>query len=262
MKRQLPIALVLLALACTPVFASNGEIAIVAPTAQFGDGDNPKNCDYWVVKHRGNTQGNGFGSCVVPSVLRIYAVLEGASAGGITGAEYSANLGPDADADAGWTLTEFTNSTATTIVGSAFVPPDPAPRGINISWATCQSGDGSRVLLANVVLENTAGCGPSIMPPSLDFQGAGHSAPSNQFFRCPLFTLCDGPVFTKVCLGTNIVPCQTLVPPFPIASKCSTSGSFRINPPQPGKCVSVKADGGVANSIANDTWSNVKSLYQ
>ena len=260
MKRQLPLALalVLLALACVPAWASDGELALLAQDLK----KSPNECDYWVMKHRGNTQGQGFGSCV-PPVIQVYASLGGASAGGITGAEFACNIGPDAGADPGYFLIEFPNFTATNILGRAFVPPDPSPRGMNISWSDCQTGDGSRVLLETVIVFNTAACGPSAKPPALTFGGAQHASPSNVFFRCPLFTLCDGPVFTKVCLGTNIVDCQTPVPPFPNASKCSTSGGFKLNAPnnEAGTCSNLK--GGLAvNTIQSDTWSNVKNLYR
>ena len=44
-------------------------------------------------------------SCQTP-VLRVYADLMGASAGGITGAEYAASIGPDGGPDAGYFLVE------------------------------------------------------------------------------------------------------------------------------------------------------------
>ena len=70
MKRQLPLALVLvlLALACVPAWASDGELSIVAVNAK-GD-----ECDYWIMKHRGKTQGQKFGSCALP-LLQVYANL-------------------------------------------------------------------------------------------------------------------------------------------------------------------------------------------
>ncbi len=261
MRRQLAwtLALTLLAAAFVPAFASDGEITILATDLKK---NKPSECNYWVLKHRGSTQGSAFGSCVPPT-LQVYANLEGASAGGITGAEYAASIGADASPDPGYFLIEFPNPTATTRLGSAFVPPDPSPRGANISWNSCQTGDNGRVLLATVIVFPTAPCGPSVQPPSLTLGGVQHSSPSNVFFRCPLFTLCDGPVFTKVCLGTDIVDCQTPVPPFPIASKCSTSGSFAINPDSAGSCALVgKASGVTANAVQSDTWSNLKSLYR
>jgi len=259
MKRHLPmaLALVLLALACVPAWASDGEIAIVTDDV-FGANE----CNYWVMKHRGKTDEQKFGSCVGPGVLSVYAELGGASAGGISGAEYAVSFNGDSSPDPGYLLIEIPNLTATTILGSAFTPPDPSPRGIGIAWNSCQSGTDGRVLLANVIVIPTAACGPSLKPPPLDMLTVEHSSPSNVFFRCPLFTLCDGPVFTKVCLGSNIVDCQTQVPPFPIASKCSTSGGFGLNAQNPGKCTPTKA--GVAVNSVDDTqtWSTVKDLYR
>ena len=80
----------------------------------------------------------------------------------------------------------------------------------------------------------------------------GHSSPGNPFFRCPLYTLCDAPVFTKVCLGFNI---DTVVCPFPpYATSCyeSASGEFYLNP-GPGTDCTV--------AVETKTWSEIKDLY-
>jgi len=261
MKRQLSMALALLilAMACVPAWASDGDISVVAVDVK----KSPSECNYWVLKHRGKTQGSGFGSCRAP-LIRVYAQLTGASAGGITGAEYACQIGDDGAPDPGYFLIELPNPTANTLLGSAVEPPDPSPRGVNIAWNNCQTGDGNRMLLATVLVMPTAACGPSNKPPRISFTGVQHSDPSNVFFRCPLFTLCDGPVFTKVCLGDNIVDCETPIPPFPIASKCSTSGSFVINPApgQEGSCTSLGKAGETLHAVQSDTWSNVKSLYR
>jgi len=246
--------------AAVGAWASDGEIQITA--GLLGSSSAGEECDFWRLKWN-NGQGNQpFGSCQ-PPILNVYAQLSGASASGVTGVEFAAQIGDDNGADAGYFLVEIPNQTATTLLGRAFVPPDPTPRGMNISWNTCQSA-GGRVLISTVIVFPTAGCGPSERPPKLTFSGAQHAAPSNIFFRCPLFTLCDGPVFTKVCLGTNIVDCQTQVPPFPIASKCSTSGLFTINPGGSvgvGQC-NINKNVHPPALVRADTWSNVKSLYR
>src|SRR5215813_4093132 len=61
--------------------------------------------------------------CSGSGTLYIYAILEGASARGITGAEYSINIGSDGGADRGWTFNESFPGDAVAI-GRAFDPPD------------------------------------------------------------------------------------------------------------------------------------------
>jgi hypothetical protein len=275
MKRQLPLALAVafLSLACVSAWASDGEITITALDLATDTGKPLQECDYWVAKHRGNTDGHHFGSCQLPlEGLKVYANLMGASAGGITGVEFSVNYGADGGADPGWQVVfeNFFVSNPTNFLGTAWAPIDPGLRGLNLSWNVCQTGaedgvDDGRVLLEQIIIIPTGGCGPSIKPPGLTVQVGQHSAPGNVLFRCPLFTLCDGPVFTKVCLGTNIVSCQTQVPPFPNASLCSTSGEFAFQPQHKGTCANPPKAGvdGYAHQIENDkTWSNVKSLYR
>jgi hypothetical protein len=55
--------------------------------------------------------------------------------------------------------------------------------------------------------------------------------PGNQNFPCPLVTVCDDPVFTKVCVA---------------------GGSFLINPTDESCLVGVEAE----------TWTGIKTLYR
>jgi hypothetical protein len=237
------------------------------------------------MRYRGNTQGNRFGSCTEQITLKIYAVLKGASAGGITGCEFLGSVGPtvyansapfmhESAADPGWLFIELPNPTATVRLGNAFRPDDTgdtsqAPRGLQQSWDTCQTGSDGKVLIEEVVLGRTAVCGPGQTPATLQLSTGGHDSPSNQFFRCPLFTLCDAPAFTKVCLGDDIHTCNSPVPPFANLSSCSTSGLFTINPaPDPGTghvkdygdC--AKSSKGGATAADHATWSEMKSVYR
>jgi len=53
------------------------------------------------------------------------------------------------------------------------------------------------------------------------------------------------------------------VPPFPNASKCSTSGEFHINGQGgPGHCTPVKLGGGNATPAATVNWGEFKGLYR
>ena len=240
-----------------PSFGSDGEIVIVAELA--GTGRSPAvECDFWVMKWNNSTRGNGkppFGSCQ-PPMLKVYAQLRGASAAGITGAEYGVQIGEDRYPDHGWALLEVPTGTATIAVGSAFTPPDANPRGINFAWSDCQTGSDGRVLLETIVVIPTMPCGRDMIPPTLKLRVGQHSRPSNNFWRCPLFTLCDAPAYTKVCLGNDIGPCALQVPPFSDFATCSTSGSFVLNGKGgPGRCGKGKPE-------TSETWGGVKALYR
>jgi len=271
MKKQLALALVpvLLALVSFTAWASDGDIQMVSQVVGTGGGHIGDECTFWKIVYN-NSSPNGkspWGVCQPPTI-KVYAELKGASAGGITGAEYAAKFGPTTAPDFGYFfLSEIPNPLATTVIGQAFFPPDPAPRGTNIVFENCQTGNGTgRVLLGTVIVFATVPCGKDQLPPEMHLSTGQHFSPSNVYFRCPLFTLCDAPAYTKVCLGDNIVDCQTPVPPFPIASKCSTSGAFSINDPTSpgvGHCSPPPGKTSAAAAIATSaTWGTVKDLYR
>jgi hypothetical protein len=258
--------------------ASNGELLMVAE-AETGHSGNIRECGFWSIKYRGKSQGNSFGSCRPPVIL-VYADLQGASADGITGAEFAGLIGPDAAVDPNYLLIEIPSFTASQIVGRAFSPPDPFSRGMNIGWNACQNDNG-RVFLERILVIPLVPCGPEPTPavPQLVIGGAQHGVPNNPLFRCPLFTLCDMPAFTKVCLGTNITMCPHSPipgfcgvpgrPPCPSIAQCSTSGSFTINPvPEMdiGDCTPVgkSASSSTDDRVLDDTktWSTMKGLYR
>lgn len=241
-----------------PSWGSDGEITIVAELAGTGR-SKPVECDFWVMKWNRANQQNGktpFGSCR-PVILKVYANLQGASAGGITGAEFGVRIGPDRMPDPGYLLVEMPNSSARISIGSAFTPPDADTRGLNLAWTTCQSGNDGRVLLETIMVIPTVPCGPNVSPPTLSLRVGQHWWPSHRFMRCPLFTLCDAPAFTKVCLGTDEHWCDLQVPPFTPYARCSSSGSFVINGKGgPGRCGKGKPEADVM------TWGGVKALYR
>lgn len=227
MKRQLTAALACLSLAAAPAFAANGNILIAFDQAGAL-------CQQTV-------------GCGGSTTAYVYALLQGASGIGITGAEYRIEVGPNGNADPGWLFSEVFDPSATVIGVGAINPVDPQPRGVNVAWGTCQVGDGSKVLLETIQILNL-GCSTD----ELRLRVAKHSSSANQFFQCPLFTLCDDPVFTKVCLGSNITTCRNPEPPFPNNASCSTSGEAYLNP-GPGRNCTV--------AVAQKTWSTVKSMY-
>jgi hypothetical protein len=236
-KRQivLTIALVVLALAPTASRASNGNVGL------FFDAEATR-CTQHVPCFNG------------PVRLYVYALLEGASQLGITGAEYKVAVGADNLPDSGWLFAETFDPNATTIGSGAFNPgdtnpPGTAPRGINVAWDGCQLGDGFKVLIETVDILNLNNCGPA----ELYLTVVKHDTPSNQFFQCPLFVLCDDPTYTKVCLGSNITACRNPEPPFPMNASCSTSGQAIINPFQFHNCTV---------GVATTSWSAMKGLYR
>ena len=269
MKKQLALALVpvLLALVSFSAWASDGDIQMVSQVVGTGGGHTGDECTFWkmVYNSSGPNGKSPWGVCQ-PPLIKVYGELKGASAGGITGVEYAAKFGPTTAADPGYFFLEIPNPSATTILGSAFSPPDPAPRGQNMAWDACQTGGGTgRVLLATVLVFPTVPCGADQLPPQMNMSTGQHFSPSNVYFRCPLFTLCDAPAYTKVCLGDNLTLCTTPVPPFPMASTCSTSGAFAINDPTSpgvGHCKPGPGKTAAAATIENTTWGNVKGLYR
>jgi hypothetical protein len=180
----------------------------------------------------------------------VYAILKGASVGGLTGVEFGVRMGQNDRADEGWMFTENFNPDADIVIGSgAFHPADShipsiyRGRGVNIAFSECQSGESGRVLLETVDAYNV-----DCLSDPLRLLVVGHDSSPNNYFLCPLFTLCDAPVFTKVCLGENVRACGS--------ATCSTSGEAIINP-SPGQEAACER-----TPVAQRTWSSMKALYR
>ena len=228
MKRQLSTtcATLLLLLAAVSAWGANGNIGL------FFDA--------------------GAATCQTPIACQgqvrmyVYALLQGASGIGMTGAEYSIAIGLTTAADPLYFMLETFDPLATTSGTGGVNPPDPAPRGINVAWPSCQLGDGTKVLIETIDILN-AGCDPA----EVRLRVVKHAVSSNQFFQCPLFTLCDDPTFTKVCLGSNLSSCKNPEPPFPPNATCSTSGEAFI---QGSRNCTV--------GVTPSNWSSVKELYR
>ena len=237
MKRQLVVActLALLAFASSPTWAGNvnGNIGL------FWDTDGALcqatlPCDPQAAN---------------PVRLYVYALLQGSSNTGITGAEYAVAIGLTTAVDPFYIMFETFDPAATVVSSggaSAFNPPDGGARGVNVSWPACQLGDGTKVLIETVDIANVT-CSTA----ELRLRVVKHSTSSNQFFQCPLFTLCDDPTFTKVCLGSNLTTCKNPEPPFPVNAQCSTSGEAFIN-----------GSRNCSVGVEDTNWSAVKSLFR
>lgn len=118
-----------------------------------------------------------------PFFIYIGAVLGGDAAGpGISGAEFQCT-----GVDPAWFNTVTPNPASGLALGT------PIGGGCNIAFPGCMSG--GFVLLYTVqslALAPVTGRTLAVTQ---------HTTPSNPNFLCPLVTLCDGPVFTKLCVS-------------------------------------------------------------
>lgn len=195
--------------------------------------------------------------CDCSGRLYVYGLLLGASAGGITGAEYKITFG-SSSADPGWFVDE-TFEPGATILGGGLLPADPVSRGVNVAWPACQQGNGYLVLIETVEIFNP-GCNTN----AVSLQVVRHDRPSNAQFQCPLFVLCDAPVYTKVCLGSNRTQCPNPNPPFPNDATCSTSGWAYVNPPPNVRCClsCPLPEPDCTIQVKSRAWTHVKALYR
>lgn len=216
----------LLLAVASPAWAANGNIGLFFdPGASLCNGNIP---------------------CGYISTLYVFALLQGSSQFGITGAEYKVQTGANSSPDPGWMFMETFDPTATVIGTGAFNPVDGSARGVNVSWASCQIGDGTKVLIETVDILN-AGC----LPGELLLKVIRHDTYSNEYFQCPLFVMCDAPVYTMTCLGSNLKVCQNRNPPFAYNSTCSTSGEAYIN-----------SSRNCTVGVEPRSWAGVKELYR
>jgi hypothetical protein len=195
--------------------------------------------------------------CECRARMFVWARLSGESAGGITGVEYRIEVG-DVREDPGWVFIETFNSGLTILGTGALNPGDSNPRGIVAAWSSCQTGEFGQILLETVDIFNM-GCDTT----EKRLRVARADPASNPFYQCPLFVLCDGPVFTKVCVGSPVTMCMNPQPPFPNNAFCSTSGTAELNPVDSSEC--FQSPEGAAEciiAVQPESWSRVKALYR
>ena len=191
--------------------------------------------------------------CGEARTLYVYAVLEGATANGITGIEYGMRFGLDGAPDPGWSFSEEFEPGITVTLGGAFWPIDEIPimprpnrgRGVNLAWGSCQLGTNGMILLETVQVMNTGCSGTELRLFTTD-----HDRPSNQAFQCPLAVLCDGPAFSKVCLMRD---CGH--PDFPHGDPV-LCGEAVINPGANSQSPCR------ISAVTPSSWSVVKDLYR
>lgn len=166
----LAVLVVCLASAAVAETPSNGYIGV------FGDAAGTDCC----------IQLNGTGN----GKLSVFMVTGGATSAGISAAEFKVTIEPPApDAVVHWSPAPSSNvSTGNPIDngdgGGAF-----------ISFKTCQTQNGlagDKVFLGNLQVINLTGEHRLVVRPP--------DSPIRSEFNCPSVLLCDGPVFTQVCL--------------------------------------------------------------
>ena len=143
--------------------------------------------------------------------MYILAALGGASAGGLTGAEFRVDNFPSS-----WFANVTPNPAANLVLGN------PLQGGCNIAFPTCQIG------MTGIVTLYTVQYFATDVQVNRRVSVLRHTTPSNANFQCPLQTLCDAPMFSKLCVN---------------------GGQGVIN------------GAGCTVAVAQKSWSGVKSLY-
>jgi len=197
---------------------ANGYVGV------FGDGLGTDCC---IVM---NTAGNGR--------FHIFAVTGGATAAGITGAEFRVSIEPsEALATFQWAPAAGTSLTNGNPIDNG------AGGGVDLSFQGCETQTGlagDKILLGTVHVLKLAGEHQVVL--------RAHSTPSNPSFACPTLTLCDAPAFTRVCLTLQVGDPA-------LGGEEPASFSSAVN--------SASCTGASCGFVAVEpaTWSMVKSLY-
>ena len=116
--------------------------------------------------------------------------------------------------------------------------------GTNIAFPACQTG--SRVRLFTFLLVEKT--------PTHDIalHITDHATPSNPYFCCPLITLCDGPVYTKLCVNE----------PDDHETYAPRGEPDAIINPQDRSTAPCPSASGVPLNARPASWSAVKNLYR
>ena len=228
MKKNLTVAAMTLCLASAALaqpYPSNGFIGL------YGDAPGTQCCF--------NAPGGA------PANFYLWATLGGATASGISGAEFRMVFSQDISA-LGFFQGFVSPVAGSLILGNAFdftINADGAggaAEGMNIAFPECQAGTGGRVFLGSVNAFITGAIS------NCEVTTRRRNPPTNPTQAdCALFTLCDGPTFTKVCMT------------IPTAISGEESIAFRSGINR-GTCnTSCTAVG-----VDAKTWSTVKSLFR
>jgi hypothetical protein len=181
------------------------------------------------------------------TTVHLIATTAGGSAGGITGAEFRIEIGNPT----GY-LFNYSGPSGATVIGSP-VDDTPAdntdPKGVNIAFA-CKPGPppqgmaGDRIDMGTLTIINLGTGGPTTL------KIKEKTPPSNiSLAPCPLFTECDDPAFTAVCM--TIRSDQPGLTEEPVTFCASVGGA---------PCVPYPTCGFVG--VESSTWSRVKAVYR
>jgi hypothetical protein len=176
-----------------------------------------------------NTAGNGR--------FHIFAVTGGATAAGVTGAEFRVSIEPSEP------QATFQWSPAAGSVANGHPIDNGSGGGVDLSFQTCQTQTGlagDKILLGTVHVLKLTGERQVVV--------RTHSAPANPAFACPTLTLCDAPASTRVCLTLQIGDPA-------LGGEEPSTFTSAVNDPA---CTGASC-GFVA--IEPATWSLIKSFY-
>jgi hypothetical protein len=188
---------------------------IAAPAVQAGDGS------IGVYLDAAGTQCEGTVSPGTPVVGSIYANLAGATTTGITGAEF--RIDPSNSSNYFFSFSE---------APGCFLVGNPMLGGANLAFNSCQTGP--RVQLGTLTILETTHTADATLTVRQ------RTEPTNVTFSCPLFTQCDSPAFTAVCL----------TPPNSDLFRATMNPSAGVN----NTCLPV--------AVEQTSWSTIKAMYR
>jgi hypothetical protein len=177
-----------------------------------------------------------------PATAYVISTLSDSTANGVTGAEFRIEVYPAPGA--GYVLSWTANPTLAVALGNPIddTPLDPTDaKGCNLAFPTCQPA----VLTDKIQWGTISIIALSATPAPLKLTVKQKSPPSNPTRKCPLFTLCDAPVYSAV----NMTLTQDALNAEPVAF---TAWINQL--PCLSECGPV--------AVAPSTWSGVKELFR
>ena len=203
-----------------------------------------------------------FGNCAVSETVlfggffhkvafSVYARLNGATAEGISGAEFYVEGVETSDLPAGWTKTVVLSPGVLAIgdIAEPHIEGTETVRRVNLTWSVegpqsldCQ--ENYLTFLARIELQSPFGVLTPI-PQRTWVRVMSGNPPSDNHLAAPSLSLCHATQFTPICVR---------------------GGALIINPPSYVYCggaQAVEIQGACTTvSVENGTWSGVKSLYR
>ena len=173
------------------------------------------------------------------TTLHVLFVTGGATSAGIVGAEFRIDVTPTSESSFFiWSATPASNISIGEPINNI------TPQSLNIAFPECQTVTGfagDHIPLGTITVINATLEHELLVRP--------HLAPTNPNFSCPLVNLCDGPIFSQVCLTLQSGDPE-LAGQEPVGFR-----SFLNSPTCAGaSCGFV--------SVEQSSWSGVKSLFR